>query len=67
MTELPPAVEQLLLDVVADGFTVYCCGPFAPEFVVWAYEGPAECAVRALLHLVHPEHRDATVWLLASN
>ncbi|MGH3546545.1 MAG: hypothetical protein ACRDQU_00145 [Pseudonocardiaceae bacterium] len=100
MTELPPAVEQLLLDVVADGFTVYCCGPrtaptalaaayeweqcidlitirswdrvgaarvpklgrvdvFAPEFVVWAYDGPAECAVRALLHLVHPEHPDA--------
>ncbi len=100
VTELPPVVEQLLLDVVADGFTVYCCGPrtaptalaasyewehcidqitirswarvtaarvpklgrvdvFAPEFVVWAYEGPAECAVRALLHLVHPEHPDA--------
>jgi hypothetical protein len=24
--DLPPVVEQLLLDVVADGFTVYCCG-----------------------------------------
>lgn len=100
MTELPPVVEQLLLDVVADGFTVYCCGPlsaptalaasyawedcvdhltihscervtaarvpklgrvdvFAPEMVVWAYEGPAEHTVRALLNLVHPQHPDA--------
>jgi hypothetical protein len=100
MTELPPEVEKLLLDVVADGFTVYCCGPrtaptalaasyewedcvdhltirscdrvaaarvpklgrvdvFAPEVVVWAYEGPAECTVRALLNLVHPQHPDA--------
>ena len=98
MTELPPAVEQLLLDVVADGFTVYCCGPrtgpmalaasyewddyvdhltirscdlvaaarfpklgqvdvFAPEVVVWAYEGSAEHTMRALLNLVHPQHR----------
>ncbi len=24
---LPAVVEQLLVDVVADGFTVYCCGP----------------------------------------
>jgi len=98
-------VEQLLLDVVADGFTVYCCGPlalptalaasyewedcvdhitirrwdqvtaarlpklgraklgrvdvFAPEVVVWSYEGPAECTLRALLTLVHPQHPDA--------
>ncbi|MGH3765709.1 MAG: hypothetical protein ACRDS0_29195 [Pseudonocardiaceae bacterium] len=100
MTELPPEVEQLLLDVVADGFTVYCCGPrsaptalaasydwadyvdhlvirscdrvvaarvpklgrvdvFAPEVVVWAYEGPAESTMRALLNLVHPHHPDA--------
>jgi hypothetical protein len=100
MTELPPEVEKLLLDVVADGFTVYYCGPrtaptalaasyewedcvdhltirscdrvaaarvpklgrvdvFAPEVVVWAYEGPAECTVRALLNLVHPQHPDA--------
>lgn len=100
MTELPPEVEKLLLDVVADGFTVYCCGPrtaptalaasyewddcvdhltirscewvaaarvpklgrvdvFAPAVVVWAYEGPAECTVRALLNLVHPQHPDA--------
>lgn len=29
---------------------------FNPEFVVWAYEGAAECAVRALLNLVHPQH-----------
>jgi hypothetical protein len=97
---LPPVVEQLLLDVVADGFVLYCCGrradptalvacydwggyldlvtirdfdhitvarvpkdgridPFAPEAVVWFYEGPAECALRALLNLVHPEHPDA--------
>ena len=94
-------VEELLADVVADGFTLYCCGPksapnalvaayewdhcvdlltvrdfdrvitarvpisgrrvniFAPEVVVWAYEGPPQHAVRALLDLVHPEHRDA--------
>jgi len=32
---------------------------FAPELVVWAYEGPAEGALRALLGLVHPEHPDA--------
>ncbi|MBA2471750.1 MAG: hypothetical protein H0V41_05705 [Pseudonocardiales bacterium] len=32
---------------------------FAPEGVVWAYEGPAECTVRALLNLVHPQHPDA--------
>ncbi len=93
-------VEELLLDVVADGFTVYCCGPrtaptalaasyewadyvdhltiwswelaaaarvpklgrvdvFAADVAVWAYEGPAEHTVRALLNLVHPRHPDA--------
>ncbi|MGQ0717619.1 MAG: hypothetical protein ACT4NP_09950 [Pseudonocardiales bacterium] len=98
--ELPPVVERLLLDVVADGFTVYCCGPraaptalaasyewsdyvdhvtirrwdhvtaaripklgrvdvFAPEVVVWVYQGPAECTLRALLTLVHPQHPEA--------
>lgn len=98
--ELPPEVEGLLLDVVADGFVVYCCGRrnaptalaasyewedyvdlvtirrfdrvtaarvpkrgrvdvFAPEVVVWAYEGPAEHTLRALLNLVHPQHPDA--------
>ena len=98
--ELPPEVERLLLDVVADGFVVYCCGPraaptalaasyewdhyidlvtircfdrvtaaripkrgrvdvFAPEVVVWAYEGPAEHTLQALLNLVHPQHPDA--------
>lgn len=98
--ELPPAVEQLLRDLVADGFVVHCCGDrtaptalvasyewpdyvdlatirdfdrvttarvpkqgkvdvFAPEFVVWVYEGPAERALRALLNLVHPQHPDA--------
>lgn len=97
---LSPAVEELLVDVVADGFTLYCCGPkaapcalvacyewdhevdllvvrafdrvitarapkrglvdiFAPEVVVWAYEGPAQQALRALLELVHPAHPDA--------
>ncbi len=97
---LPAAVEQLLLDVAADGFTRYCCGPktapnallaayewdgwvdlltirdfdrvitarmprhstvdiFAPEVVVWAYEGPPQQALRALLDLVHPAHPDA--------
>ncbi|MGH3935401.1 MAG: hypothetical protein ACRDS1_10575 [Pseudonocardiaceae bacterium] len=97
---LPPEVERLLLDVVADGFTLYCCGRkaepsalvaayewehyvdlitirdftritaarvpkrgkvdvFAPEVVVWAYEGPPQCALRALLNLVHPQHPDA--------
>ena len=39
MTELPPAVEQLLLDVVADGFTVYCCGPrTGPMALAASYE-----------------------------
>ncbi|MGH3841684.1 MAG: hypothetical protein ACRDS0_09620 [Pseudonocardiaceae bacterium] len=98
---LPVVVEELLADVVADGFALYCCGPkaapnalvacyewgdcvdlltvrdfdrvitarvskqgrrvdiFAPEVVVWAYEGPPQCAVRALLALVHPAHPDA--------
>lgn len=32
---------------------------FAPEAVVWAYEGPPECALRALLDLVHPHHFNA--------
>ncbi|MGH3975439.1 MAG: hypothetical protein ACRDS9_19225 [Pseudonocardiaceae bacterium] len=97
---LPPEVEQLLLDVVADGFTVYCCGSkaaptalvavyewpqcidlitirnfdriaaarvprrgnvdiFAPEIVLWAYEGPPQWTLRVLLKLVHPRHPDA--------
>lgn len=97
---LPVVVEQLLAEVVADGFTVYCCGPkraphalvaayewadyvdlvtiggfdrvitarvpirgavdiFAPEVVVWAYQGPPQHAMRALLKLVHPAHPDA--------
>jgi hypothetical protein len=98
--DFPPEVERLLLDVVADGFVVYCCGPrdaplalaasyewehfvdlvtirrfdrvtaaripkrgrvdvFAPEVVVWAYQGPAEHTLRALLNLVPPQHPDA--------
>lgn len=93
-------VEELLVDVAEDGFTVYCCGPksapnalvaayewehcvdlltirdfdrvttarvprhrsmdiFAPQVVVWAYEGPPQQALRALLDLVHPAHPDA--------
>ncbi|MGH3940355.1 MAG: hypothetical protein ACRDTG_17315 [Pseudonocardiaceae bacterium] len=95
---LPGEVERLLLDIVADGFVVYCCGGrdrptalaasyeweqyvdlvtirdfdriiaarvpkgediFAPEVVVWAYEGTAECTRRALLNLVPPQHPDA--------
>lgn len=96
---LPSELESLLLDVVADGFFLYCCGPiaapcalvasyqwehcvdlvtircfdhvttarvplprhgpvdiFAPEVVVWAYEGPPRWALRALLDLVPPQH-----------
>ncbi|MGH3695057.1 MAG: hypothetical protein ACRDRX_13900 [Pseudonocardiaceae bacterium] len=98
---LPAGVEELLVQVVTDGFTLYRCGPkeapralaacyqwahyvdlltvgdfarvvtarvptlgmpvdiFAPEVVVWAYEGPPRDAVRALLELVHPGHPDA--------
>ena len=41
MTELPPDIERLLLDVVADGFTVYCCGPgTAPTALAASYEWP---------------------------
>ncbi|MGH3994247.1 MAG: hypothetical protein ACRDSN_17520 [Pseudonocardiaceae bacterium] len=97
---LPAAVDELLVDVAADGFVLYCCGPkaapnalvacyewdqyldlltirnfdrvttarvpkhatvdiFAPEVVVWAYQGPPQHALRALLDLVHPAHPDA--------
>lgn len=98
---LSAVVEELLIQVVADGFTLCCCGPttapsalvasyewdhryvdlltirdferittariptpdavdiFAPEVVVWAYEGPPQQALRALLKLVHPAHPDA--------
>lgn len=99
---LPSELERLLLDVVADGFVLYCCGPiaapwalvasyqwescvdlvtircldhvttsrvpaprhgpgdvFAPEVVVWAYEGSPRWALRALLDLVPPQHPDA--------
>lgn len=97
---LSALVEELLVDVVADGFALYCCGPkaaphalvacyewdhfvdlltihdfnrvttarvpaqttvdiFAPQVVVWAYEGPPQLALQALLGLVHPAHPDA--------
>ncbi|MDQ3761018.1 MAG: hypothetical protein M3460_04765 [Actinomycetota bacterium] len=36
---LPTVVEGLLLDVVADGFAIYCCGPeVAPQALVSCYE-----------------------------
>jgi hypothetical protein len=36
---LPTVVEELLVDVVTDGFTLYCCGPkLAPTALVAAYE-----------------------------
>ena len=34
---------------------------FAPEVVVWAYEGPAQPTLRALLNLVQPQHPDAPI------
>lgn len=99
---LPPVVEELLGDVVADGFTLYCCGPkvapnalvacyewhqyvdlltiqdfgrvitarvpkrgpvniFAPDVVIWAYEGLSQYALHALLTLVHPEHPNTPI------
>ncbi|MGH3694802.1 MAG: hypothetical protein ACRDRX_12585 [Pseudonocardiaceae bacterium] len=99
---LPAAVEELLVDLVADGFRVHCCGPktapnalvasyewndyvdlvtirdfdrvttarvpkrgmvdiFAPDVVVWAYQGPPQHALQALLELVHPTHPDAPI------
>lgn len=99
-TVLHPAVEELLVNVVDDGFALYCCGDraapralvaayewdhwidlvtirdfnrvtaaripkkskvdlFAPDVVVWAYEGPPQQTLRALLNLVHPAHPDA--------
>jgi hypothetical protein len=37
---LSAEVEQLLLDVVADGFILYCCGPrVAPQALVACYHG----------------------------
>src|SRR5262249_30001688 len=95
---LPAMVEQLLIEIAADGFTLHCCGPkaapnalvasyewnhyvdlltirtfdrvttarlpkrgdrvdiFTPQVVVWAYEGPPQHALRALLDLGHPAH-----------
>jgi hypothetical protein len=36
---LPSHIEKLLVDVVADGFTLYCCGPKgAPSALVAAYQ-----------------------------
>jgi hypothetical protein len=101
-TCLPSGVEQLLAEVVTDGFVIYCCGPrgapralvasyrwddyvdvlsircfdriitarvaapqhggvdvFDPKTVVWAYEGPPQPALQALLDLVPPDHPDA--------
>jgi hypothetical protein len=37
--DLPTVVEELLVDVATDGFTLYCCGPkTAPNALVAAYE-----------------------------
>lgn len=99
---LPAVVEELLVEVVADGFTLYCCGPktapnalvacyeweneldlltvrnfnwvttarvpkrglvdiFAPEVVVWSYEGSPQHALQGLLTLVHPAHPDSPI------
>jgi hypothetical protein len=101
---LPSEIERLLLDVVVDGFVLYCCGPratpqalvasyswgdyidllnircfdriitarvptspydkvdvFNPEAVVWAYEGPPQPALRALLNLLPPHHPHAPI------
>lgn len=39
-TCLPPEIERLLVDVVADGFAIYSCGPrAAPLALVAAYRG----------------------------
>ncbi|MGH3962978.1 MAG: hypothetical protein ACRDRY_06945 [Pseudonocardiaceae bacterium] len=36
---LAPVVEGLLVDVVADGFVLYCCGPrAAPNALVASYQ-----------------------------
>ena len=36
---LPAIVEELLIDVATDGFTLYCCGPkTAPNALVAVYE-----------------------------
>lgn len=38
---LPPEVKRLLLEVMADGFTAYCCGPkAAPTALLAVYEWP---------------------------
>lgn len=50
---LPAAVEQLLVP------TQGRVDIFAPDVVVWAYDGPPQRALRALLDLVHPAHPDA--------
>lgn len=39
--ELPERVQRLLLGLLADGFTVYCCGPkHDPAALVAAYQWP---------------------------
>ncbi|MGH3936180.1 MAG: hypothetical protein ACRDS1_14585 [Pseudonocardiaceae bacterium] len=41
---LPAVVEELLVDVVADGFALYCCGPKdAPNALVACYEWDHAC------------------------
>ncbi|MGH3821462.1 MAG: hypothetical protein ACRDRA_01245 [Pseudonocardiaceae bacterium] len=41
---LPAEVEELLVEVIADGFTLYCCGPkAAPNALVACYEWHHYC------------------------
>ncbi len=105
---LPAGVEELLVNVVTDGFALYRCGPkeapralvacypwehyvdlltvgdfarvvtarvptaglpvdiFTPQLVVWAYEGPPQHAVRALLELTVPGSYTPLPWATGS-
>jgi hypothetical protein len=67
---LPAGVEELLVDIVADGFALHCCGPkAAPNALVASYEWADwvdlltvrnfDRVITALLKLVHPDHPDA--------
>lgn len=39
---------------------------FAPDSVLWSWEGPAQLALRAMLDLVHPRHPDAPATVVAA-
>ncbi|PZS22582.1 MAG: hypothetical protein DLM61_25700 [Pseudonocardiales bacterium] len=59
VTELPAAVERLLLDVVADGFTVYCCGSrTAPTALAASYDWD-HCIDQITIRELGPGHRGA--------